>query len=95
MLKPFSAMGLTPAETKARARLLLRRAVLARAGKDRNEDPESELNRIEAALRRIDEGRYGVCDECGSAIGAQVLLANPASPLCSACGNGKDRHRPA
>ena len=85
-------MGLTPAETRARNRLLARRAVLSRAGRDRTEDPESELNRIEAALRRIDDGSYGVCDACGSAIGAQVLLANPASPLCSACAARTDRH---
>ena len=76
-------MGLTPAETRARARLLMRRAVLTRPGQDRNEDPQWELDRIEAALRRIDEGRYGVCDDCGEPIGAQVLLVNPASPLCS------------
>ena len=87
-------MGLTPAESRARARLLLRRTVLSRAGRDRSEDPQSELNRIEAALRRIDEGRYGVCDECGEPIGAQVLLANPASPLCSAC-VAKDHHTSA
>jgi RNA polymerase-binding transcription factor DksA len=84
-------MGLTPAETRAKIRLLMRRAVLARAGQDRSEDPEAELNRIEAALRRIDEGRYGICDACGGAIGAQVLLAHPASPLCSACARRDDR----
>ena len=78
-------MGLTPAETRARARLLMRRTVLARAGQDRTEDPEAELNRIEAALRRIDEGRYGICDECGSPIGAQVMLENPAATFCSTC----------
>ncbi|RPH71588.1 MAG: hypothetical protein EHM78_06630 [Myxococcaceae bacterium] len=90
----FIAMGLTPAETRARARLLMRRAVLSHAGRDRSEDPEAELNRIEAALRRIDEGRYGVCDECGEPIGAQVLLANPASPVCSGCA-AKERHTSA
>ncbi len=88
-------MGLTPAETRARARLIMRRAVLARAGQDRTEDPESELNRIEAALRRIDEGRYGICDECGSPIGAQALLTNPAQALCSGCASARDGHRPA
>jgi DnaK suppressor protein len=88
------AMGLTPAESRARARLLLRRAVLSRAGRDRSEDPQTELSRIEAALRRMDEGRYGVCDECGEPIGAQVLLANPASPLCSGCA-AEERHTSA
>ena len=63
----------------------MRRAVLSRAGQDRSEDPEAELTRIEAALRRIDEGRYGICDVCGQAIGAQVLLVHPDSPVCSAC----------
>ena len=80
-------MGLTPAETRARTRLLMRKAVLSRAGQDRSEDPEAELTRIEAALRRIDEGRYGICDACGGAIGAQVLLVHPDSPVCSACGS--------
>jgi RNA polymerase-binding transcription factor DksA len=88
-------MGLTPAETKARARLLMRLAVLARAGKDTTVDPEEELNCIEAALRRIDEGRYGICDRCGSAIGAQVLLGNPASSVCLACDGDGDRPRSA
>ena len=83
-------MGLTPAETRARARLLMRRAVLARTGQDRTEDPEAELNRIEAALRRIDEGRYGICDQCGAAIGAQVLLTNPAQSLCSGCAASRE-----
>jgi len=78
-------MGLTPAESRARARLLMRRAVLARAGSDRSEDPSAELDRIEAALRRIDAGNYGICDVCGAAIGAQVLLNNPAQAICSGC----------
>ena len=73
----------------------MRRTVLAQAGKDRAEDPEEELSRIEAALRRIDEGRYGICDACGAAIGAQVLLGNPASAVCASCGAGPDRPRTA
>jgi len=85
-------MGLTPAETRARIRLLARRALLSRAGQDRTVDPEAELDRIEAALRRIEEGSYGICDECGAAIGAQMLLVNPASPFCSSCAARK--HHP-
>ena len=70
----------------------MRRAVLAQAGKHRSEDPEEELTRIEAALRRIDDGSYGICDACGAAIGAQVLLGNPASTECSTCVAGKPRN---
>jgi DnaK suppressor protein len=70
----------------------MRRAVLSRAGRDRTEDPEAELNRIEAALRRIDMGSYGICDTCGTAIGAQALLTNPAQALCSGCSSGQKSH---
>jgi RNA polymerase-binding transcription factor DksA len=70
----------------------MRREVLSRSGQDRSEDPEAELTRIEAALRRIDEGRYGICDACGAAIGAQVLLVSPDSSLCSSCVRADPRH---
>jgi len=58
--------------------------VLARAGR-RGAEPEEELAQIEAALRRIDEGRYGICDGCGAALGAQMLLDNPARTHCGRC----------
>ena len=47
-----------------------------------------------AALRRIEEGRYGICDAAGAAIGAQVLPTNPASPLCPGCARD-DPYQPA
>jgi len=84
-------MGLTPAESRARVRLLMRRAMLARPGADRTEDSESELLRIEAALRRIEEGHYGICEQCGGAIGAQVLLITPTLAMCQACLACNDR----
>ena len=37
------------------------------------------LPRVEAALRRIDEGRYGFCEETGEPIGLRRLLARPTT----------------
>lgn len=44
-----------------------------------------ELQEIEAALRRMDEGRWGLCEDCGAAIGRQRLLALPEARHCLAC----------
>ncbi|XBQ16735.1 MAG: TraR/DksA C4-type zinc finger protein [Oceanicaulis sp.] len=44
-----------------------------------------ELRRIEAALKRLDEGEYGWCAECGEAIEARRLEIDPAAPLCRSC----------
>jgi DnaK suppressor protein len=39
------------------------------------------LTRIDAALARIDAGRYGYCDETGEPIGLRRLLARPTASL--------------
>ncbi len=46
---------------------------------------DHELRRIAAALRRLDDGEYGDCDECGEAIARARLLVDPAASLCVAC----------
>jgi DnaK suppressor protein len=45
----------------------------------------AELQNIDAALRRIAEGRYGACIDCGEPIGVQRLLAQPGALRCAAC----------
>jgi DnaK suppressor protein len=37
------------------------------------------LPRVEAALRRIDTGQYGYCEETGDPIGLRRLLARPTA----------------
>ena len=37
------------------------------------------LPRVDAALRRIDEGRFGFCEETGDPIGLRRLLARPTT----------------
>jgi DnaK suppressor protein len=43
------------------------------------------LNRIDAALRRLDEGSYGRCFECGDEIGETRLRAVPFAVRCKDC----------
>src|SRR5437868_5393449 len=46
------------------------------------EEVEAELNLIERALRRIDDGTYGTCEACGQPIGDERLEAMPAARFC-------------
>src|SRR5258705_13624161 len=43
------------------------------------------LQAIEDALRRIDEGTYGVCRDCGEPIADARLNAIPWTRVCIAC----------
>lgn len=43
------------------------------------------LSKIEAALERVDEGEYGICDDCGEDIGIKRLEARPVTTLCIDC----------
>ena len=43
-----------------------------------------ELNNIDAALRRMDEGSYGLCEECGQEIGFPRLQVQPTALRCIA-----------
>jgi DnaK suppressor protein len=43
------------------------------------------LTKIDQALERIDKGTYGVCEECGQAIGLKRLEARPVTSMCIEC----------
>jgi RNA polymerase-binding transcription factor DksA len=43
------------------------------------------LAQIDAAVRRLGEGRYGRCESCGVSISAARLAARPVSTLCITC----------
>lgn len=43
------------------------------------------LREIEAALARIDDGRYGRCERCGRPIPLERLEARPTARTCVAC----------
>jgi RNA polymerase-binding protein DksA len=46
------------------------------------ENSNHVLAEIEAALARIDEGTYGLCERCGRPIGLERLEALPWATLC-------------
>lgn len=46
---------------------------------------KNKLMAIEDALRRIEEGTYGYCEECGEKISKQRLKAVPFATLCVSC----------
>lgn len=43
---------------------------------------EIRLNEVKSALEKIDEGTYGVCEECDAPIEEDRLEANPAAKTC-------------
>ena len=49
------------------------------------------LEQVDHALARIDDGSYGVCENCGKPIGKYRLQAFPRATLCRACKEAEER----
>jgi RNA polymerase-binding protein DksA len=45
------------------------------------------LSSIERALGRLEQGRYGICETCGTPIPVERLEAIPYATRCAACQN--------
>src|SRR5258708_7495239 len=45
----------------------------------------AQLGRVDAALSRLDDGRYGQCETCGQPIGPERLAARPTATRCIDC----------
>jgi len=52
---------------------------------------ESELRGVMEALKRLDEGTYGLCKMCEKEIGKQRLQARPMATLCIECQEKSDK----
>ncbi|MHA1152555.1 MAG: TraR/DksA family transcriptional regulator [Alphaproteobacteria bacterium] len=50
-----------------------------------------ELQQIEAALGRLEDGDYGTCVGCGEAIAPKRLALNPTAPVCFDCAQSSGR----
>lgn len=62
----------------------------------RNLDRESKLlKEVEAALKRLDEGTFGVCLRCEEEIPEKRLRALPWAAYCVSCQEAIDRMRAA
>ena len=53
------------------------------------ENTRDILSKVEESLVRIDEGTYGICDLCGTAIPVTRLEALPYTKLCVACASAR------
>ncbi len=48
------------------------------------------LSKIELALERIEEGEFGICEDCGDEIGIKRLEARPVTTLCIECKTARE-----
>jgi len=49
------------------------------------------LDKIQKAIDKIDQGRFGVCDDCGGKISIKRLDARPETTLCIRCKEDQER----
>lgn len=81
----------------ATERLAAKRARIVRKLEDaalfphvRKHATEVELPMIADALRKVTDGDYGICDDCGEPIEADRLEAIPEIDTCKRCGSRRD-----
>jgi len=63
-----------------------------RDGRSRKRASLDDVRLVEAALHRLNIGRYGDCADCGEPIGLQRLLVLPPAEHCAACQAAVERH---
>ena len=59
-----------------------------------SQSAQAELRQLEAALRRLEEGRYTTCSGCGEPIEEERLAAVPYTDRCRACAEGRENECP-
>ena len=52
---------------------------------------KSLLSKLDLALKKIDEGTFGVCEVCEEPIGKKRLEARPETTLCIKCKEDQER----
>lgn len=85
---PLGVAGRTQAETERAVIDTERRvnAVLEAGARE-------ALREVEQALARMDDGRYGYCQDCHRAIPVERLSARPATRFCVQCQQRRDARR--
>jgi DnaK suppressor protein len=56
---------------------------------------EQTLARTERSLSKLEDGTYGICDNCSEAISPGRIRALPDSVLCLSCASRAPRRRPS
>lgn len=52
---------------------------------------KSLLSKLDLALKKIDDGSFGICEICEEPIGKKRLEARPETPLCIKCKEDQER----
>lgn len=55
------------------------------------ENEREVLEKVEAALKAIDEGHYGICEACGQRIPKARLKAIPYATMCIKCAEQSEK----
>lgn len=55
------------------------------------ESDSSKVDEIEDALRRLRQGKYGICESCGDKIARRRLKARPFATFCVHCKEERER----
>ncbi|MGE0787483.1 MAG: TraR/DksA family transcriptional regulator [Sandaracinaceae bacterium] len=50
------------------------------------------IDKIELALRKVEAGEFGLCEECEEPIGRKRLEARPETTLCIRCKEDQERN---
>jgi len=54
---------------------------------------KTELEEINEALRKIEEGTYGICEDCGEKIPVERLKVKPYARYCIKCKEKRERKK--
>jgi RNA polymerase-binding transcription factor DksA len=55
-----------------------------------SQEGREQIELVRRALKRLDEGVYGACEDCGAQIGAARLEALPYALTCVACARKRE-----
>ena len=67
------------------ARLSHKEQILKNGGDQALSHSWNDIKRIKYALKRLDEGQYGLCCNCGVPIAEARLDTIPETPFCTDC----------
>lgn len=51
---------------------------------------ETQLQDVENAIDKIEQGTYGVCESCGMQIEEERLVVSPEARFCTMCSEKKE-----
>lgn len=67
--------------------------IIATVSSSLNSINNKKLVQIEQALKRIKEGTFGICSDCGDEIGEKRLLFNPSFSICVICAEQNEKEQ--